>query len=231
MTFSRAMIRVVTLGALVAGAPLAGPEPLPGPPGAVFVLSAPSGTGKSTLVKRLVRQVPGLVFGVSYTTRPPRPGERDGVDYFFVDDARFDAMLARGQFQEWVEAYGRRYGLGREWLAGQLASGKDLLLDLDTAGARAVRASMTDPVTVFLLPPSAQELARRLRGRASESGEQLAMRLGQARLECSRFPEYDYLVVNETVDQAYRELEAIILAARARRERRRETARKILASF
>jgi guanylate kinase len=229
MGFPLATIRLFILGAMVACAPLHG-QGAP-PVGTVFVLSAPSGTGKSTLVKRLVREVPGLAFGVSHTTRTPRPGERDGVDYFFVDDARFDAMLARGQFQEWVELYGRRYGLSRDWMDRQLAAGKDLLLDLDTTGARTVREAVPGSVTVFLLPPSARELARRLRGRGSETPRQLALRLGRARHECSRFPEYDYLVVNETVDQAFRELEAIILAARARQERRSAVARKILAEF
>ena len=202
-----------------------------GPPrGGVFVLSAPSGTGKSTLIKRLVQEVPGLAFAVSHTTRAPRPGEREGVDYFFVDDARFDAMLARDGFQEWVEIYRHRYGLSKAWMEQRLAAGQDLLLDLDTTGARMLRQAVP-AVTVFLLPPSAAELARRLRGRGSESQEQLELRLGQARRELSRYPEYDYLVVNDSRDGAFRDLQAIILAARARRERRDATAREILAGF
>jgi guanylate kinase len=227
-----ATLRLVLLGAMVALArPALAARSAASPPGTVFVLSAPSGTGKSTLAKRLAREVPGLVFAVSHTTRAPRPGERDGVDYFFVDDARFDAMLAQGRFQEWVELYGRRYGLSREWLERQLASGQDVLLDLDPTGARTVRSAIAASVTVFLLPPSARELARRLRGRGSETGQQVALRLGRARRECARYAEYDFLVVNETVDQAFRELEAIVLAARARQARRRAVAQAILDGF
>jgi len=200
-------------------------------PGTVFLLSAPSGTGKSTLAKRLALEVPGLAMAVSHTTRAPRSGEREGVDYFFVDDARFDAMLAQGRFQESVEIYGRRYGLSREWLEAQLAAGQDVLLDLATGPARALRQAVPGTVSVFLLPPSARELARRLRQRGSETAPQVALRLGRARLECSRYPEYDYLVVNDTVEQAFRELQAIILATRARQERRCGLAQTILEGF
>jgi guanylate kinase len=223
---ARAFLIRLFLGLLLVSA-----EAGAGPAGTVFILSGPSGTGKSTLARRLVREVPGLVFAVSHTTRPPRPGEREGADYFFVDDARFEAMLAKGQFQEWSEIYGRRYGLSREWLARRLESGQDILLDLDSAGARAMREQMPGAVSVFLLPPSAAELARRLRGRHSEGEEQIDRRLGLAGRECARYAEYDYLVVNADVDQAFRELQAIILAGRARCERRRALAEKILAGF
>jgi guanylate kinase len=223
--------RTLLWAGLIASATLAqDPDPAP-PPGHLFVLSAPSGTGKSTLARRLVRELPDLVFAVSHTTRAPRPGERDGVDYVFVDDLRFDAMLAGGQFLEWVELFGHRYGLSREWLDRQRAAGKDLLLDLDSNGARKLRQALPESVTVLLLPPSARELARRLRGRGTETGAQLALRLDRARQELSCYPEYDYLVVNDDVNLAFRELEAVVLAARARQARRGPVARRILAGF
>ena len=205
--------------------------PLSHPPGIIFVLSAPSGTGKSTCARKLIRQVPDLVFAVSHTTRRPRPGEVDGKDYLFVDDAAFDAMLAKGDFAESVAIYGHRYGLSRDWIRNQLASGKDILMDLDPTGTQVVRQAVPDTVTVFLLPPSARELAARLRGRGSESEAQLTLRLRQAGRQLFRYPEYDYLVINQTVDQACHELEAIILAARARQQRRAPAARQILESF
>lgn len=209
----------------------AGPPPGNVPPGSVFVLSGPSGTGKSTLARKLVQQVPDLVFAVSHTTRPPRPGEVDGVDYFFVDEAAFDALLAQGRLAEWVKIYGHRYGLSRDWLGRQRETGKDVLMDLDTEGARTLRRAVPDAVTVLLLPPSAQELDRRLRGRGTEGPGQLRLRLRKARDEMARYPEYDYLVVNASVDQACADLQAIIRASRSRRERMAAVVRKILDGF
>ena len=200
-------------------------------PGNVFVLSAPSGTGKSTLAKRLVKEVSGLDFSVSFTTRKPRPGEAHGKDYFFLDDAEFDAMVAADGFVEWVKVYEHRYGTGKEWIQQRLASGTDILLDIETQGARRVHEAIPDAVMVFLLPPSAAELSARLHGRADESEQQVSIRLNYARHELSQFQQYDYLVVNDTVDQAYRKLESIILATRSRRERMAAQAQRILDSF
>ena len=218
----------LALGGILAAQPA---PPQPRARGTVFILSAPSGTGKSTLIRQLVRRVPDLVFAVSHTTRAPRPGEVDGVDYFFVDGAKFNAMLAQGRFAEWVEVYGHRYGLSREWLERQLDSGKDILMDLDTTGAQTVRAAIPEAESVFLLPPSAEELARRLRGRGSETEAQIALRLGQAKRELARFPEFTYLVVATTVERSFQELEAIVLASRARQQRRQPLARKIMEGF
>ena len=199
--------------------------------GNVFVLSAPSGTGKSTLAKQLVKQVADLTFSVSFTTRKPRPGEVDGKDYFFVDDATFDAMVAEDGFVEWVRVYERRYGTGKAWIQEKLQSGTDILLDIESQGARMVHKTIPDAVTVFLLPPSSAELSARLRGRGDESEEQVRIRLDYARHELAQFEGYDYLVVNDTVEQAYRRLEAIIVATRCRRERMGSTAQQILDSF
>lgn len=199
--------------------------------GNVFVLSAPSGTGKSTLARQLVKQVADLNFSVSFTTRKPRPGEVEGRDYFFVDDATFDAMVAQDGFVEWVRVYERRYGTGKAWIQEKLESGLDILLDIESQGARKVHAAIPDAVMVFLLPPSSGELAARLRGRGDESEEQVRIRLDYARHELAQFEGYDYLVVNDTVEQAYRRLESIILATRCRRERMGSTAQQILDSF
>ena len=199
--------------------------------GQVFVLSAPSGAGKSTLARRLVQEIDGLIFSISCTTRPPRPGERDGVEYFFLDDARFDAMVAEGGFVEWVRVYDRRYGTGRAWLESTLATGVDVLLDIETTGARNIHRALPEATMIFLMPPSAQELERRLRGRGTDGEEQVAIRLKHARHEMELFEAYDYLVVNEDVERAYAELASIVRASRARREHRARTAQAILATF
>ena len=199
--------------------------------GNVFVLSAPSGTGKSTLAKQLVKELPDLDFSVSFTTRKPRPGEVHGRDYFFVDDAEFDRMVAQDGFVEWVRVYDRRYGTGKAWIREQLATGRDVLLDIESKGARRVHEVIPDAVMVFLLPPSSRELAARLRGRGDESAEQVKIRLEYARHELAQWESYDYLVINDTVDQAYRRLESIIIATRCRRERMGAAAKNILDSF
>lgn len=201
------------------------------PPGTVFVLSAPSGAGKSTLAKRLLASVPGLHFSVSFTTRKPRPGEVDGRDYFFVDDATFDRMVAEQGLVEWVQVYANRYGTGKAWLQEQVASGRDILLDIETVGARNVKAALPDAVMVFLLPPSAEELARRLRGRGDTDERQIALRMGHARHELEQYPAYDHLIVNDDLEAAYRSLEAVVLAERSRRPRMAGTAHRILESF
>lgn len=199
--------------------------------GNVFVLSAPSGTGKSTLARQLVKQVGDLNFSVSFTTRQPRAGEVHGRDYFFVDAATFDDMVARDGFVEWVRVYERRYGTGKAWIQEKLESGVDILLDIESQGARRVHQAIPDAVMVFLLPPSSRELAARLRGRGDESEEQVRIRLEYAKHELVQYEGYDYLVVNDTVEQAYRRLESIITATRCRRERMGATARQILDSF
>lgn len=200
-------------------------------PGNVFVVSAPSGTGKSTLSQRLIERVPDLVFSISVTTRPPRPGEVDGQDYFFVDDDRFDAMVRAGDFVEWVQVYERRYGTSRPWLEEVLASGKDVLLDIETTGALNMRRAIPDAVMVFILPPSAQALEARLRGRGKDSEEQVRLRLQHARHELDLYHAYDYLIVNDDLDRAYRQFESVIWASRARKERMVGAAQAILAGF
>lgn len=200
-------------------------------PGNVFVVSAPSGAGKSTLAQRLVRSVPDLSFSTSFTTRQPRPGEVDGRDYFFVDDARFDAMVAEGGLVEWVQVYGHRYGTGRDWLTGVLASGRDVLLDIETTGALNLRKAIPDARMIFILPPSAAALEQRLRGRGKDSDEQIRVRMQYARHELELYHAYDYLILNDDLELAYKQLEGVVQATRASRARMEPVARKILEGF
>lgn len=200
-------------------------------PGNVFVVSAPSGAGKSTLVQRLMADLPDLVFSISTTTRKPRPGEVDGRDYFFVNDATFDSMVREDGFLEWVQVYAHRYGTGRAWLEAQLATGRDVLLDIETTGALNLRRAIPDAHMIFILPPSAAELEQRLRGRGKDSEEQVAIRLKHARHEMEQFEAYDYLVVNDDLVGASARLAGIIHAVRARRERMTARARRILEGF
>jgi guanylate kinase len=216
-----------------------GPDPLKwkleGPliqhPGNVFVVSAPSGAGKSTLVQRLVQSVPDLCFSISFTTRKPRAGEVDGRDYFFVDEARFDAMVQDGGLVEWVQVYGHRYGTGRDWLNGVLAAGQDVLLDIETTGALNLRQAIPDARMIFILPPSAAALEARLRGRGKDSDEQIRIRMQHARHEMELYRAYDHLILNDDLDLAYRQLEGVVHATRTARERMASVAEGILAGF
>ena len=200
-------------------------------PGVLFVLSAPSGTGKSSLCRRLIEEVPGLGFSVSYTTRHRRAGEENGKQYWFVDDERFDAMIAEDSFLEWAEVFGKRYGTGRTATAQVLREGRDLLLDIDVQGARQVRAGNDDAVSVFLLPPDYATLASRLRSRRSEDDVEVARRLALAGAEAEEYAHYDYLVVNDDLERATGELAAILRAERRRTPRRHAEARRILSTF
>jgi guanylate kinase len=197
-------------------------------PGNVFVVSAPSGAGKSTLVQRLVATVPDLIFSISFTTRQPRPGELDGRDYFFIDEARFDAMISAGGFVEWVQVYGHRYGTGREWLEGVLATGLDVLLDIETTGALNLKKAIPDARMIFILPPSAAALEQRLRSRGKDSEEQIALRVRHARHELELYPAYDFLILNDDLELAYRQLEGIVNASRASRARMAPVAQRLL---
>jgi len=199
--------------------------------GILFVISAPSGTGKSTVASRLVDETPGLEFSISHTTRPPRPGEEDGRDYHFVDDETFGEMVERNAFLEWAEVFGRRYGTGLEATREALAEGRDLLLDIDVQGARQVRAGPVEAVSIMLLPPDYPTLEARLRGRGSEEIGQREDRLARARREAQEFGDFDFLVINDQLEQAVADLGAIVRAARCRTAQRGETAKRVLATF
>ncbi len=178
--------------------------------GTLLVLSAPSGAGKTTLVKSLLARDPGLRFSISYTTRPPRPGEMDGQDYCFVDRERFQKMVEAGEFLEHAEVFGNRYGTSKAQVEALIAAGHDVLLEIDWQGARQIRANAPDCRTVFIMPPSVAELQRRLRTRATDSDEVIRRRLGQALDDMGHWQEFDFLVVNDQLQQAVDGLVAIL---------------------
>ena len=178
--------------------------------GILLVLSAPSGAGKTTLVKALLARDPSLRFSISYTTRPPRPGETDGRDYCFVDRARFQQMVREEAFLEHAEVFGNCYGTSRAGVEGLRDSGHDVLLEIDWQGARQIRTNAPDCRTVFILPPSVAELERRLRSRATDSEEVIRRRLGQALDDIAHWAEFDFVVVNEVLDEAVDGLIAIL---------------------
>lgn len=182
--------------------------------GSLYIVSAPSGAGKSSLVKALIEGDPQLRLSVSYTTRPPRPGEEDGVHYHFVTREAFMKMLEQGAFLESAEVYGNYYGTSQRWIEAQVQGGHDVLLEIDWQGAAQVRRILPEAVGIFILPPSLEELERRLRNRGQDSAEVIARRLASAREDMSHALEYDYLVVNEHFDQALADLRAIVRARR-----------------
>ncbi len=199
--------------------------------GVLFIVSAPSGTGKTTLVERLVGLTPGVEISRSYTSRPARFGEADGVDDHFVSRERFEQMREAGQFLEWAEIFGHLYGTGASETERQLAAGIDLILVIDVQGARKVNARGVQATKIFVLPPSFDVLEHRLRGRSKDSEAQIRRRLQVAREEVHAFPEYDYLVVNDDLDGAVARLQAIVLAERARLAVARSEAERIVQTF
>jgi guanylate kinase len=199
--------------------------------GRLFVVSAPSGTGKTTVVDRLLQQVSDLVVSRSYTSRAARPGEHDGLDYNFVSRSEFEAMAARDEFLEWADVFGNLYGTRRPDTARLLASGLDVVLVIDVQGAAQVREREPGAISVFVLPPSFAALERRLRGRSKDSEEAIARRLAVARQEVARFREYDYLVVNDDIATCVDRLRNIVLAERSRREGMTSEAERIEKTF
>ncbi len=199
--------------------------------GLLFVVSAPSGTGKTTVVERLVQCVPDLAMSRSYTSRAARNGETDGVDYHFITRARFQEMIDAEAFLEWADVFGNFYGTCAADAQETLAQGKDLVLVIDVQGARQVRERCTDTVGVFVMPPSFDVLEQRLRGRSKDTEEAMQRRLLTARAEVAAFTEYDYVVVNDALEACVDRLRAIVLAERARLACARATAERIVADF
>jgi guanylate kinase len=183
-------------------------------PGNLFIVSAPSGAGKSSLVNALLERDPAIRLSISFTTRAPRPGEVDGEHYHFVSSEAFQERLGRGEFLESAEVYGNYYGTSQPWIEAERATGRDILLEIDWQGAAQVRRLVPDAVSIYILPPSIEELRRRLRGRGGDSEEVIARRMAAAREDISHCLAFDYLVVNDRFDVALGDLLAI---ARARR--------------
>jgi len=186
----------------------------------MLVLSSPSGTGKTTLSRKLLEVDPAVQLSVSATTRPQRPAEVDGRDYHFVDRARFDDMVGKGEMLEWAEVFGHRYGTPRAPVEEALARGQDVLFDIDWQGTQQLRDKVSkDFVSVFLLPPSIPELERRLTTRAQDPEEVIRGRMAKAADEMSHWAEYDYVLLNRDVDETFAQLQAILTAERLKRER------------
>jgi guanylate kinase len=184
--------------------------------GQLFIVSAPSGAGKTSLVRALLRADPQLGLSVSYTTRPPRPGEVDGRDYRFVKRATFEQMLERGEFLESALVHGNLYGTSEAWVQASLAAGTSIVLEIDWQGAAQIRRRRPDAIGIFVLPPSLGVLEERLRTRAQDAPQVIARRIRAAREEISHASEFDYVIINEMFDEALRDLSAVVRAARLR---------------
>jgi len=189
--------------------------------GLMFVLSSPSGAGKTTLSRLLIERMNGLSMSVSATTRPMRPGEVNGRDYLFVDHARFEEMVKRQELLEWANVFDNRYGTPRAPVEADLSAGRDVLFDIDWQGTQQLREkARADVVSVFILPPSAADLEKRLHSRAQDSTDVIRRRMSRASHEMSHWAEYDYIVINYEVDEAFAEVQSILKADRLKRERR-----------
>jgi guanylate kinase len=188
--------------------------------GNLFIISAPSGTGKTTILKKIIATMDNVGFSVSHTTRTPRSVEQDGIDYFFVNNDTFENMRQQGLFLEWAEVYGNLYGTSSRAVAEATEQGLDIILDIDVQGGRQIKENLGDKgIFVFIAPPSLEELARRLAGRSTESKEIIAVRLQNAREEMKSISQYDYVIINDTIAEAVKILKSIIIAERSKKRR------------
>jgi guanylate kinase len=197
----------------------------------VFIISAPSGSGKTTLIDLLLKQNPSLMFSISHTTRPPRTGERDGVEYFFVSEEKFEQMIREDRFVEWAEVHGHYYGTSREVLIDAEKNHRDVILDIDVQGAAQVRQKMPQAISIFILPPSYEALKTRLLSRKKDSQEVMLKRLGNARKEIRRYSEFDYIIINDDLQSALVSLSSIITSSNSLREKQIDRIEAILKSF
>ncbi|UCD70542.1 MAG: guanylate kinase [Syntrophobacterales bacterium] len=187
--------------------------------GLIYVVSAPSGTGKTTLLKRVMGYFPEIRFSISYTTRPPRPGERDGKDYHFISPQRFQQMVEKGAFTEWAEVLGNRYGTSMDSIRESRSQGVDMILDIDSQGAIQIKGQFKAGIFIFIMPPSLEALKQRLKARGVDGQKVIQFRVAHARDEMKQAKWYDYIIVNERVEEAAEQLKSIIIAERCRRSR------------
>ncbi len=199
--------------------------------GNLIIISSPSGGGKGTLIKAVLKTVPKVGYSVSFTTREMRIGEQDGKDYFFVSRAEFERLVEQGEFLEYATVHDNFYGTSLNQIKKEIEAGHDIILEIDVQGAANVRTKIPEAVSVFILPPSFEVLAARLTARATEKKEDLALRLKNSFAEVNRFSEFEYAVVNDAVEQATAHLQTIILAERLKRVRQRRVIQAILGSF
>jgi guanylate kinase len=197
----------------------------------LIIVASPSGGGKGTLIRRVLKTVPNVGYSVSFTTRPPREGETHGRDYFFISEERFREMIARGEFLEWAHVHTHLYGTGRAQVEKELKERRDIILEIDVQGAESVRDVVPGAIGVFILPPSFGILRDRLVARGSEQASELSLRLRNARTEVARYSEFDYVIINDDAEGAAAQLAAVIYAERARRQRQEQVAQEILNSF
>jgi guanylate kinase len=209
----------------MASIPLKSDDSLPPRRGIIFILSAPSGAGKTTIYREALKAIKNLEFSISLTTRVRRKNESDGIDYSFVSEEEFNRRQSSGELAEWARVFESSYGTPRAPLDAAIASGRDILLDIDIQGAQQIRAKYPrDAVSIFVLPPTLEELAERLRGRATEDESKIQHRLQKAREEAEAYPEYDYLIVNAEIQKSVAQLETIVNAERLKVSRLREFA-------
>lgn len=199
--------------------------------GMLIIVASPSGGGKGTLIRRVLKTVPNLGYSVSFTTRLAREGEVEGRDYFFISEDKFREMIARGEFLEWAHVHAHLYGTGRAEVEKELRERRDIILEIDVQGAESVRDVVPGAVGVFILPPSYEILRDRLEARGSEGARELSLRLRNARSEVARYKEFDYVIINDDAERAAAQLAAVVYAERARRQRQEQVAEQVLNSF
>jgi guanylate kinase len=199
--------------------------------GILFVVSSPSGGGKGTLIQRVLKKIPNLSYSVSFTTRAPRNGEVDGREYFFVTQEKFEQMAADNEFLEWANVHGKLYGTSSKQVFREISAGRDIILEVDVQGAASVRSLVPDSVSVFILPPSFEVLKQRLEARGTDSPEELELRLRNAPVELNDYSAFQYMILNDNLNQAADQLAAIVYAERARLVRQEAEVRNVVQAF